>query len=151
MGGEDFGRFQLADPSIESLIFWVGGVPQARWDAAGGDTAKLPSLHSPFWAPDAETVIATATEAMVTGGDGGAGEELAIAPSARSGDAASERRLPWSRFARIRRGRCGYSQVVNTPRARAEAALSGRYSQCQGSLLTVRRKPNRVAFFDSQT
>ena len=25
---------------------------------------KLPSLHSPFWAPDAETVISTATEAM---------------------------------------------------------------------------------------
>ena len=26
--------------------------------------ASLPSLHSPFWAPDAEPVIATATEAM---------------------------------------------------------------------------------------
>jgi metal-dependent amidase/aminoacylase/carboxypeptidase family protein len=54
MGGEDFSRFHLADKSIESLIFWVGGVPQAKWDAAGGDPAKLPSLHSPFWAPDAE-------------------------------------------------------------------------------------------------
>ena len=66
MGGEDFSRFWLADKSIESLIFWVGGVPQAKWDAAGGDPAKLPSLHSPFWAPEAETVIETATEAMVT-------------------------------------------------------------------------------------
>ena len=65
MGGEDFSRYHLADPAIESLIFWVGGVPQARWDAAGGDVARLPSLHSPFWAPDAEAVIATATEAMV--------------------------------------------------------------------------------------
>ena len=64
MGGEDFGRFHLADPRIESLIFWVGGVPQARWDAANGDAARLPSLHSPFWAPDAEAVISTATEAM---------------------------------------------------------------------------------------
>ena len=26
---------------------------------------RLPSLHSPFWAPDAEAVISTATEAMV--------------------------------------------------------------------------------------
>jgi hypothetical protein len=43
----------------------VGGVPQAKWDAAAGDVSKLPSLHSPFWAPDAETTIATATEAMV--------------------------------------------------------------------------------------
>jgi len=66
MVGEDFGRYHLADQDIESLIFWVGGVPQAKWDEAGGDPTKLPSLHSPFWAPDAEKVIATATEAMVT-------------------------------------------------------------------------------------
>ena len=64
MGGEDFSRFWLADNKVESLIFWVGGTPKAKWDAAGGDTLKLPSLHSPFWAPDAETVISTATEAM---------------------------------------------------------------------------------------
>ena len=64
MGGEDFGRFWLADQSKQSTIFWVGGVPQAKWDAVKGDTAKLPSLHSPFWAPDAEAVISTATEAM---------------------------------------------------------------------------------------
>jgi hippurate hydrolase len=66
MGGEDFGRFHLADKSNESLIFWVGGTPLAQWQAAGGDPAKLPSLHSPKWAPDAEAVISTATEAMVT-------------------------------------------------------------------------------------
>ncbi len=64
MAGEDFGRFHLADKSIESTIFWVGGVPQAVWQKAGGDLAKLPSLHSPFWAPDAEPTISTATEAM---------------------------------------------------------------------------------------
>jgi hippurate hydrolase len=65
MGGEDFGRYHLADKSNESLIFWVGGTPLAQWQAAGGDPAKLPSLHSPKWAPDAEAVISTATEAMV--------------------------------------------------------------------------------------
>jgi amidohydrolase len=70
MAGEDFGRYHLADPSIESLIFWVGGVPQAKWDAVGGDTSKLPSLHSPYWAPEAETVIETGIEAMVTGAMG---------------------------------------------------------------------------------
>ena len=64
MAGEDFGRFRLASPGLESLIFWVGGVPQARWDAAQQGGPPLPSLHSPFWAPDAERVIATATEAM---------------------------------------------------------------------------------------
>ncbi len=64
MGGEDFSRFWLADKSIESLIFWVGGTPLKQYQAAGGDAAKLPSLHSPYWAPDAEAVIGTATEAM---------------------------------------------------------------------------------------
>ena len=64
MAGEDFGRFRLASPGLESLIFWVGGVPQARWEAAQNGGPPLPSLHSPFWAPEAETVIATATEAM---------------------------------------------------------------------------------------
>ena len=64
MAGEDFGRYWLADKSKQSMLFWVGGVPKAKWDAAKGDTSKLPSLHSPFWAPDAEAVISTATEAM---------------------------------------------------------------------------------------
>lgn len=65
MGGEDFGRFRREDPdAIESLIFWVGGVPEDRFAAAQRGEAQLPSLHSPFWAPDAEKVIATAAEAM---------------------------------------------------------------------------------------
>ncbi len=64
MGGEDFGRYYLADKSIESLIFWVGGTPLTKWEEAGGDASKLPSLHSPYFAPDAEAVISTATEAM---------------------------------------------------------------------------------------
>ena len=64
MAGEDFGRFRLASPGLESLIFWVGGVPKDKWDATAGDHSKLPSLHSPFWAPDAEAVISTATEAL---------------------------------------------------------------------------------------
>ncbi len=65
MGGEDFGQFYLADPeNIESLIFWVGGVPQDQWAKSEAGELELPSLHSPFWAPDAEAVISTATEAM---------------------------------------------------------------------------------------
>ena len=64
MVGEDFSRFYLTDPSIESLMLWVGATPRDKWDTAGGDTHKLPSLHSPFFAPDADAVISTATEAM---------------------------------------------------------------------------------------
>ncbi|MEL7445165.1 MAG: amidohydrolase [Pseudomonadota bacterium] len=67
MGGEDFGQFRRADPeNVESLIFWVGGVPLEDWEKAQAGELTLPSLHSPFWAPDAEKVIATATEAMTS-------------------------------------------------------------------------------------
>ena len=65
MGGEDFGQFLRASPdATESLIFWVGGVPRDRFDAAERGEDTLPSWHSPFWAPDAEKVIATAAEAL---------------------------------------------------------------------------------------
>ncbi len=66
MAGEDFGRYRLAHDGLQSLIFWVGGVPRAQYEAAvaAKDMSKLPSLHSPFWAPDPEAVIGTATEAM---------------------------------------------------------------------------------------
>jgi hippurate hydrolase len=66
MGGEDFSRFSLDQDGVQSLLFWVGGVPQAKWDAAKGDIGKLASIHSPFWAPDPAVTIGTATEAMVT-------------------------------------------------------------------------------------
>ena len=64
MGGEDFSRFRRADESINSMIFWVGGVPMAEYQAAEKEGTKLPSLHSPLWAPDAEKVIATGAEAL---------------------------------------------------------------------------------------
>ena len=65
MGGEDFGQFRRADPDgVQSLIFWIGGVPQDEWQAAQNGEATLPSLHSALWAPDAEQVIATGAEAM---------------------------------------------------------------------------------------
>ena len=64
MGGEDFSRFGREDKNIKSLIVWVGGVPQAEYDAAKKEGRTLPSLHSPFWAPDAPAVISTATEAL---------------------------------------------------------------------------------------
>lgn len=65
MGGEDFSEYYRADKDkVQSLIFWVGGVPQAEFDEAKKSGKTLPSLHSPYWAPDAEKVIATAAEAL---------------------------------------------------------------------------------------
>lgn len=66
MGGEDFGQFYRADKSIKSMIFWVGGVPADQMAKAASGNVSLPSLHSPFWAPDAEKVVSTASEAMTT-------------------------------------------------------------------------------------
>lgn len=65
MAGEDFGRYHIADTSIQSVIYWVGGVPKDKWDAAEANGGNgLPSLHSSKWAPDAQAVIGTAAEAM---------------------------------------------------------------------------------------
>ena len=64
MGGEDFGRYYRADKSLNSFIFWVGGVPADQIAKAAAGQLTLPSLHSPFWAPEADKVIATASEAM---------------------------------------------------------------------------------------
>ncbi|PKP62511.1 MAG: amidohydrolase, partial [Alphaproteobacteria bacterium HGW-Alphaproteobacteria-9] len=65
MGGEDFSQFRRADPdNVQSLIFWVGGVRPGEWAKSERGEIELPSLHSPFWAPDAPVVIATATEAL---------------------------------------------------------------------------------------
>lgn len=67
MGGEDFSRYWRADrDTIQSVLFWVGGVPLDRWEAAQRGEIELPSLHSAYWAPDAEAVVSTATEALVT-------------------------------------------------------------------------------------
>ncbi|MGI8942952.1 MAG: amidohydrolase [Qipengyuania sp.] len=67
MGGEDFSQFKRAAPDdVQSLIFWIGGVPQGQWEKAQAGETALPSLHSPFWAPDAEKVIATGAEALAS-------------------------------------------------------------------------------------
>ena len=65
MGGEDFSEFYRADKAgVQAMIFWVGGVPQGEYDAAIKGGKSLPSLHSPFWKPDAEKVIAIGAEAL---------------------------------------------------------------------------------------
>lgn len=64
MGGEDFSRYWRADRSIESTLFWLGAVKQSTWDEAQKTGNALPSLHSPFFAPDPQPTLATGIEAM---------------------------------------------------------------------------------------
>ncbi|MBK9010137.1 amidohydrolase [Novosphingobium sp.] len=80
MAGEDFGEFARADANrIQSLIFWVGGRPQAVLDQAARDGTTLHGLHSPFWAPEADKVVAAGAEALAS-----AAIELMPKSSARS-------------------------------------------------------------------
>jgi hippurate hydrolase len=66
MAGEDFGEIaRAAGPNTQSLILWIGGRPQAELDAAARDGRQLHGLHSPFWAPEADKVIAAGAEALV--------------------------------------------------------------------------------------
>lgn len=66
MGGEDFSQYGRVEPKIPSLFLWIGGVGADTFDRAvqAGDT--LPSLHSPFFAPDAQPTILTGVEVMTT-------------------------------------------------------------------------------------
>ena len=66
MGGEDFSQYGRVEPKIPSLFLWIGGVEADTFDRAvqAGDT--LPSLHSPFFAPDAQPTILTGVEVMTT-------------------------------------------------------------------------------------
>lgn len=65
MGGEDFSRYGRTDPKIPSLLFWLGAVEPSKIKASkeqGGPA--LPSLHSPFFAPDYDPTIKTGVAAM---------------------------------------------------------------------------------------
>lgn len=82
LGGEDFSEFHRADPSIESLIFWLGAVDRESWKAAKGDPSKLPALHSPEFAPDADATIAMGVEAMTLAAMGLFGHDAKPLPAA---------------------------------------------------------------------
>tara|TARA_B100000678_G_scaffold64418_1_gene52516 strand:- start:147 stop:1511 length:1365 start_codon:yes stop_codon:yes gene_type:complete len=65
MGGEDFSRYGRTDEDIPSMLFWIGAVPQDRYeDSRTGGGLPLPSLHSRFFAPDYENTISTGVTAM---------------------------------------------------------------------------------------
>ncbi len=64
MASEDFSSFGLADPSIQTAIFWLGATKQSTWDAAKANGTTLPSLHNSGFAPDPAPTIASGVEAM---------------------------------------------------------------------------------------
>lgn len=64
MGGEDFSQYGRTDADIPSVLFWVGAVEPETYAKSQTGSLPLPSLHSPFFAPDAEATIATGVKAM---------------------------------------------------------------------------------------
>ena len=63
MASEDFQYFGL-EAKIPSVIYWLGGVGKAQWDAANAGGPAIPSLHNSGWAPDPAPTIATGVESM---------------------------------------------------------------------------------------
>lgn len=64
MGGEDFGRYGQVEPKIPSMIFWLGAVDREVYAASKAGGAPLPSLHSPFFAPEYAPTIRTGVQVM---------------------------------------------------------------------------------------
>lgn len=64
MGGEDFSQYGRTKDDIPTLIFWVGAVSPERFAEANNGGEPLPSLHSPFFAPEAKPTIVTGVTAM---------------------------------------------------------------------------------------
>ena len=64
MGGEDFAEYGRTVDKIPICIFWVGAVKRSKFEQARRTGKTLPSLHSPFWAPDPEPTIKTGVTAM---------------------------------------------------------------------------------------
>jgi hippurate hydrolase len=64
MASEDFNAFGLADPSISTVMFWLGATKPATFDAVRAAGGRQASLHSSKFAPDYASAITTGVEAM---------------------------------------------------------------------------------------
>lgn len=67
MVGEDFARYGMTEERRPICMFWLGVVPEAKFRQAGEGGAALPSLHSPFFRPDAPLAVNTGARALVLG------------------------------------------------------------------------------------
>lgn len=64
MGGEDFGRYGRTDAKIPGMIYWLGAGDAKEVKAAKKAGKSMPSLHSPFFKPDAATAIPVGVDTM---------------------------------------------------------------------------------------
>jgi amidohydrolase len=64
MGAEDFGLYGRTPEQVPTCMFWVGSVSRERVEQALKQGQSLPSLHSPFYLPEAEPTLQTGVKAM---------------------------------------------------------------------------------------
>ena len=64
MGGEDFSRYGRTEAQIPSFMIRLGTVPRDLFERASRGEATLPSLHSPFFAPDPVPTLETGRRAL---------------------------------------------------------------------------------------
>jgi amidohydrolase len=67
MVGEDFARYGQTKDRRPICMFWLGVVPEAKFRQAQETGTPLPSLHSPFFRPDAPLAVRTGAKALVLG------------------------------------------------------------------------------------
>ncbi len=67
MVGEDFARYGMTEERRPICMFWLGVVPEAKFRQAQESGAPLPSLHSPFFRPDAPLAVRTGAKALILG------------------------------------------------------------------------------------
>jgi amidohydrolase len=69
MGGEDFGKFGRTEENVPICLYWLGTVSEEKIEEAQKGNINLPSLHSPFFAPEAgpsiNTGVITMTSAVI--------------------------------------------------------------------------------------
>ncbi|MDM3870212.1 amidohydrolase [Porticoccus sp. W117] len=64
MAAEDFARYGRTKERIPTHMFWLGAVNPALYAEATKKGESLPSLHSPFFAPEPEPTLKTGVSAM---------------------------------------------------------------------------------------
>ena len=63
-GGEDFGRYGRTEDKIPGMIYWLGAANPEEVKAAKKAGKSMPSLHSPFFKPDAAAAIPVGVDTM---------------------------------------------------------------------------------------
>jgi amidohydrolase len=64
MGSEDFSEYGLTPEKVPIALLWLGAVKAETYAAAEREKKPLPSLHSPFFAPDPAPTIKTGVQAL---------------------------------------------------------------------------------------